>query len=71
MLNAIIIAKTPHQKLVRIINILKGNILNPIVIADKILSKTIKVTIGDCLIYIFKITRLFFKLLLPPLTKLY
>ena len=50
----IIIAKVLCLKLVKIINILKGNILNPIVIVDKILLKTIKVTVGNYLIYIFK-----------------
>ena len=52
-------------------DILKGNIPNPTVIADKILSKTIKVTVGDYLIYIPKVVRLFFKPLLLPLTKPY
>ena len=51
MLDIIIITKIPRLKLVRIINILKGNILNLIVIVDKILLKTIKVTISDCLVY--------------------
>ena len=71
MLNIIVITKVPRLKLVRIINILKGNVLNPMVIADKILLKTIKVTVGDCLIYIPKVIRLFFKPLLLPLTKPY
>ena len=39
--------------------------------ADKILSKTIKVTISDCLIYIPKVARLFFKPLPPPLIEPY
>ena len=41
------------------------------VIADKILSKTIKVTISDCLIYMLEVARLFFKPLPPPLAKPY
>ena len=45
-------------------DILKGNVLSPTVMADKILSKTIKVTVGDCLIYMPKVIRLFFKPLL-------
>ena len=47
------------------IDILKGNILSLTIIVDKILSKTIKVTISDCLIYIPEVIRLFFKPL-PP-----
>ena len=57
----IIIAKVPRLKPVKIINILKGNILNLIVMVDKILLKTIKVIIGDYLIYMLKVIRLFFK----------
>ena len=64
-------AKVLQPKPVRIIDILKGNILSPTVMADKILSKTIKITIGDCFIYILKVVRLFFKPLPPPLTKPY
>ena len=71
IVDAIIMAKALQPKPVRIINILKGNILSPTIIADKILLKTIKVTVGDCLIYIPKIIRLFFKPLLPPLTEPY
>ena len=67
----IIIAKALRLKPVRIIDILKGNILNPIIIADKILLKTIKVTVGDYLIYIPKVIRLFFKPLLLPLIEPY
>ena len=52
-------------------DILKGNILSPTVIADKILLKTIKVTVGDCLVYILKVVRLFFKPFLLPLIKPY
>jgi hypothetical protein len=35
---------------------------------DKILLKTIKVTIGNCLIYMPKVIRLFFKPLPQPFT---
>jgi len=64
-------AKVLQLKLVRIMDILKGNILSPTIIVDKILSKTIEITIGDCLIYIPKVIRLFFKPLLLPLVKPY
>ena len=64
-------AKAPRLKPVRIIDILKGNVLSPTIMADKILSKPIKVTIGNCLIYIPKVARLFFKPLLPPLIEPY
>ena len=57
-------AKVLQPKPVRIINIFKGNVLSPTVIADKILLKTIKVTVGDCLIYMPKVIRLFFKFFL-------
>ena len=70
-MEATITAKVPQLKLVKIMDILKGNILSPIIIADKILSKTIKITVGDCFIYIPKVVRLFFKSLLPPLIKPY
>jgi hypothetical protein len=39
--------------------------------ADKILLKTIEVTISNCLIYIPKVIRLFFKPLLLPLIEPY
>ena len=71
MLDIIIIAKALRPKPVRIIDILKGNILNPIIIADKILLKTTKVTVGDYLIYIPKVITLFFKPLLLPLIEPY
>jgi len=71
MADVIIIVKVLQLKLVRIIDILKGNVLSLIVMADKILLKTIKVTIGDCLIYMPKVVRLFFKPLLLPLTEPY
>jgi len=46
-------------------DILKGNVLSPTVMADKILSKTIEVTVSDCLIYMPEVIRLFFKPFLP------
>ena len=52
-------------------DILKGNVLSLIVIADKILLKTIKVTISDCLIYMPKVAKLFFKPLLLTLIEPY
>jgi len=52
-------------------DILKGNVLSPTIIADKILLKTIKVTISNCLIYMPKVARLFFKPLLLPLIEPY
>ena len=70
-MEVIITVKAPRLKLVRIIDILKGNILSPIVMVDKILLKTIKVTIRDCLIYMPKVIRLFFKPLLLPLIEPY
>ena len=63
--------KAPRLKLVRIIDILKGNVLSLTIIADKILLKTIKVTISNCLIYMPKVIRLFFKPLLLPLIEPY
>ena len=71
MADVIIMAKVLQPKLVRMIDIFKGNVLSLTIMADKILLKTIKVTIGDCLIYIPKVVRLFFKPLLPPLTEPY
>jgi len=56
-----IIAKVLQLKLVRIMDILKGNVLNPTVIVDKILLKTIKVIISDYFIYMPKVIKLFFK----------
>jgi len=64
-------AKAPRLKPVRIIDILKGNVLSLTIMADKILLKTIKVTIGNCLIYMPKVIRLFFKLLPLPFIKPY
>jgi hypothetical protein len=65
------IAKVLRPKLVRIIDILRGNVLSLIVMADKILLKTIKVIVGNCLVYIPKVIRLFFKPLLLPLIEPY
>ena len=62
-----ITVKAPRLKLVRIMDILKGNVLSLTVIVDKILLKTIEVTVRDCLIYIPKVVRLFFKPLPLPL----
>jgi len=56
-----IIAKAPQLKLVKIMDILKGNILSLIIMADKILLKTIKITISDCFVYMPKVIKLFFK----------
>ena len=39
--------------------------------ANKILLKTIEISVGDCLVYIPKIIKLFFKLLLAPIAKPY
>ena len=71
MVDAIIIAKVLQPKLVRMMDIFKENVLSPIIIANKILSKTIEVTIGDCLIYIPKVVKLFFKPLPLPLVEPY
>ena len=66
-----IIAKVLQLKPVKIMDILKGNILSLTVMANKILLKTIKVTISNCLIYMPKVAKLFFKPLLPPFIKPY
>jgi hypothetical protein len=52
-------------------DILKGNVLSPTVMADKILSKTIKVTVSNYLVYMPKVIRLFFKPLPLPLIEPY
>jgi hypothetical protein len=70
-MEVIITAKAPRLKLVRIIDILKGNVLSLTIMVDKILLKTIKVTISDCLVYMPKVVRLFFKPLLLPLIEPY
>ena len=63
--------KVQRQKPVRIIDILKGYIPSATIIVNKILLKTIKISVRDYLVYIPKVTRLFFKLLLVLITKLY
>ena len=65
------IAKALRPKPVRIIDILKGNIPSLTVIADKILLKTIEVTISNCLVYMPEVVRLFFKPLPLPLIEPY
>jgi len=52
-------------------DILKGHILSVTTMANKILLKTIEISVRDCLVYIPKVTRLFFKPLLALITKLY
>ena len=52
-------------------DILKGNVPSLTIMADKILLKTIKVTIRDYLIYMPKVIRLFFKPLPLPLIEPY
>ena len=52
-------------------DILKGYVPNMTMIIDKILLKTIEISIGDCLVYIPKVTRLFFKPLLVLITEPY
>jgi len=69
--DVIIIAKAPQLKPVRIMDILKGNVPSPAIIADKILLKTIKVIVSNCLIYMPKVARLFFKPLPLPLVEPY
>ena len=63
--------KIQRQKPIRIIDILKGYDLSTTIMANNILLKTIKISVGDYLVYIPKVTRLFFKPLLAPITKLY
>jgi len=65
------VAKALQLKPVRMMDILKGNILSLTVTVDKILLKTIKVIISDCFIYMPKVTKLFFKPLLLSFIKLY
>jgi len=52
-------------------DILKGYIFSTTIIADKILLKTIKISIKDYLVYIPKVIKLFFKPLLALIIKLY
>jgi len=53
-------AKVLQLKLVRMMDILKGNVLSLTVIVDKILLKPIKVIINNYLVYIPKVIKLFF-----------
>ena len=52
-------------------DILKGYIPSATIIANKILLKTIKISIENHLVYIPKVAKLFFKLLLVLIIKLY
>ena len=52
-------------------DILKGYIPSVTIIANKILLKTIKISVGDYLVYIPKIARLFFKPLLALIAEPY
>ena len=52
-------------------DILKGYIFNITIMADKILLKTIEISIKDCLVYMPKVIKLFFKPLLILIIKLY
>ena len=52
-------------------DILKGYVPSATIMADKILSKTIKISIGDCLVYMPEVVRLFFKPLLVLIAKPY
>ena len=70
-MEAVTTTKAPRLKLVRIMDILKGNILSPTIMADKILLKTIEVTVSNCLVYMPKVVRLFFKPLPLPLIEPY
>jgi len=65
------ITKVLQLKPVRMIDILKGNVLSLTVIVDKILAKTIKVIIGDYFIYMPEVIRLFFKPFQPLFIELY
>jgi len=53
------------------IDILKRNVLNLTIIANKILLKTIKIIIGDCFVYMLKVIKLFFKPFLLFFIKFY
>ena len=52
-------------------DILKGYVLSAITMANKILLKTIKISVRDCLVYIPEVAKLFFKPLLALIAKLY
>lgn len=71
IMDATTTARALRPKPVRMMDILKGNVPSPTVMADKILSKTIEVTVGDCLVYMPEVARLFFKPLPPPLAEPY
>ena len=71
MANITTTAKVLQLKPIRIIDILKGNVPNPTIIVDKILLKTIEVTVSNCLVYMPKVIRLFFKPLPLPLIEPY
>ena len=63
--------KAQRQKLVRIMDILKGYVPSVTIIANKILLKTIKISVRDCLVYMPKVARLFFKPLLALIAESY
>jgi len=52
-------------------DILKGYIFSVTIMTNKILLKPIKISIGDCLVYMPKVIKLFFKPLLILIIKLY
>ena len=52
-------------------DILKGYVPNTTTIANKILLKTIKISVRNCLVYMPKVARLFFKPLPALIAKLY
>jgi len=52
-------------------DILKGYVFSATIIANKILLKTIEISIKDYLVYMPKVAKLFFKLLLVLIIKLY
>ena len=52
-------------------DILKGYVFSITMMANKILSKTIEISVGDCLVYMPKVIRLFFKPLLVLIAELY
>ena len=70
-MEAMTTTKAPRLKPVRIIDILKGNVLSLTIMVDKILLKTIEVTISNYLVYIPEVIRLFFKPLPLPLIEPY
>ena len=52
-------------------DILKGHVPSATIIANKILLKTIKISVRDCLVYMPEVVRLFFKPLLVLIVKPY